>query len=170
MTARPASYERARRGTEGGRVPQPQLGPGRAPTQRAAHPRAWCRQQGARLYAPCPDPTGPCGGKGALEHGAAGGKDDGDIEPQHRLNETPTDSGAGYEPGLRSTARRESMSRGAGCGNSARPELSGAGVGKLPRPTRLRHLASYESSDTFGGANSLRISAMTRLLLLGVDA
>jgi len=38
---------------------------------------------------------GPCGGKGAPEHGTEGGKDGGDAEPYNRINETPTDSDAG---------------------------------------------------------------------------
>ena len=82
--------------------------------------------------------SGPRGGKGAPEHGTEGGKDGGDTEPYNRLNETPTDSDAGEQLIQRrvregvSPTRSETMSRGAGCGNSARPDLWGAGVGNCP--------------------------------------
>ena len=40
-------------------------------------------------------PGGPCGAKGAPEHGTAGGQDDGNTGSRKRLNETTADSGNG---------------------------------------------------------------------------
>jgi len=60
----------------------------------------WCARKAWTRGKRCRDRCwnlvlGPCGGKGVLSCGTAGGKDGGNVESHNRLNGTPADSEMG---------------------------------------------------------------------------
>jgi len=68
-------------------------------------------------------PRDPVEESEAPGHGTAEGKHEQDLEPGLSVNETSPDSRTGVRD-----ERSEPVSRGAGCGSPARPDLRGAGA------------------------------------------